>query len=91
MVAVMNFATIGVYVQLVGDDGPWQYAQGFWMTVCSAVMSSTCAFLLGLNSFVLPSFGHRGKMGLSGPQRVFVIQIMIFVTWLGMYPLSLLC
>src|ERR1700734_2549838 len=84
-VAVLNFATIGVYVEVVGDDGPWEYAQGFWMTVCSAAMSSICAFLLALNSFILPAFGHRGEMGLSGPQRVFIIQIMIFVILLGGY------
>ena len=81
----MNFTTIGIFVQIVGDAGDWTYAQGFWMTVCSAGMSSICAFLLALNSFILPAFGKRGKMGLSGPQRVFVIQIMLFIFWLGMY------
>lgn len=86
MVAVMNFATIGIYVQVVGDEGAWEYAQGFWMTICSAVMSTVCAVLLAINSFALPKFGKRGKMGLSGPQRVFVIQIMLFISWLAMYP-----
>ena len=81
----MNFTTIGLYVEIVGDDGAWQYAQGFWMTVCSAVISTVCAILLSLNSFVLPEFGKRGKMGLSGPQRVFVIQIMLFIFWLAVY------
>jgi hypothetical protein len=81
----MNFVTVGVYVQTVGDDGDWTYAQGFWMTVCSAGMSSICAFLMALNSFILPPFGKRGKMGLSGPQRVFVIQIMLFIFWLAVY------
>jgi hypothetical protein len=82
--AIMNFATIGCYVQLIGDPSPFQFAQGFWMTVCSAIMSSVCAFLLALNSFILPEFGKRGNMGLSGPQRVFVIQIMLFIFWLAM-------
>jgi hypothetical protein len=84
-IAIMNFTTIGVYVQTVGDDGDWTYEQGFWMTVCSACMSSACAVLLSLNSFILPAFGKRGKMGLSGPQRVFVIQIMVFIFWLAVY------
>jgi hypothetical protein len=81
----MNFTTIGIYVEIVGDDGAWEYAQGFWMTICSAVLSTVCAVLLSLNSFVLPEFGKRGKMGLSGPQRVFVIQIMLFIFWLAVY------
>ena len=85
--AVMNFATIGCYVQLVGNDSPGQYAQGFWMTICSATISSICAVLLALNSFILPEFGKRGKMGLSGPQRVFVVQIMIFIFWLAVFDL----
>lgn len=85
MVAIINFVTIGVYDQIVGNDGDWEYAQGFWMTTCSAAMSFICAIFLALNSFVLPEFGKRGKMGLSGPQRVFVIQIMIFILWLAMY------
>ena len=88
-VAIMNFTTIGIYVQTVGDDGGWTYAQGFWMTVFSAIMSSICAFLMALNSFVLPAFGKRGEMGLSGPQRVFVIQIMLFIFWLAMFNPSL--
>jgi hypothetical protein len=82
----MNFTTIGIYIQKIGDDGDWAYAQGFWMTICSACMSSICAFLLSLNSSILPAFGKRGKMGLSGPQRVFVIQVMIFIFWLVVYP-----
>lgn len=81
----MNFVTVGIYVQIVGDDGTWTYAQGFWMTVCSAVMSSLCALLMAINSFLLPDWGKRGKMGLSGPQRVFVIQIMLFVFWMAVY------
>jgi hypothetical protein len=81
----MNFATIGCYVQLVGDEGSWKFAQGFWMTVLSAAMSFICAFLLALNSFILPDFGKRGKMGLSGSHRVFVIQIMIFIFWLALF------
>ena len=85
-VAILNFVSVGVYVQIVGDDGAWSYAQGFWMTVCSAALSSICALLMAFNSFFLPPFGKRGKMGLSGPQRVFVIQIMLFVTWLAVYP-----
>ena len=93
ILAIMNFTTIGIYVEIVGDDGAWQYAQGFWMTVCSAVISTVCALLLSLNSFVLPEFGKRGKMGLSGPQRVFVIQIMLFIFWLAVYtsPLFFFC
>lgn len=85
-VAILNFVSVGVYVQIVGDAGAWSYAQGFWMTVCSAALSSICALLMAFNSFFLPPFGKRGKMGLSGPQRVFVIQIMLFVTWLAVYP-----
>ena len=81
----MNFTTIGIYVEIVGDDGAWEYAQGFWMTICSAVLSTVCALLLSLNSFILPEFGKRGKMGLSGSQRVFVIQIMLFIFWLAVY------
>jgi hypothetical protein len=85
MVAVMNFVTVGVYVRMVGDRGAWDYAQGFWMTVCSAALSTICAVLMSINSFMLPDFGKRGKMGLSGPQRVFVIQVMAFVFWLAAY------
>lgn len=55
------------------------------MTVLSAAMSFICAFLLALNSFILPDFGKRGKMGLSGSHRVFVIQIMIFIFWLALF------
>src|SRR5947207_2540322 len=84
-IAIMNFSTIGIYVQIVGDDGGWTYAQGFWMTIISASMSSVCAFLMALNSFILPAFGKRGEMGLSAPQRVFVVQIMIFIFWVVMY------
>ena len=81
----MEFTTVGVYVQTVGDGGYWTYAQGFWMTVGSASISIVCAFLLALNSFILPASGKRGKMGLSSPQRAFVIQIMLFILWLAMY------
>jgi potassium channel subfamily K len=87
--AIMNFVTVGIYVRTVGDDGPWAYAQGFWMTVCSAAMSTICAVLMSINSFMLPDFGHRGKMGLSGPQRVFVVQVMAFVFWLAVYAVCL--
>lgn len=84
MIAIINFTTIGIYVRTVGDKGGWAYAQGFWMTVCSACMSTLCAFLLAANSFILPAFGKRGEMGLSGPQRVFVVQVMLFIFWLTM-------
>jgi hypothetical protein len=83
--AVINVVTVGVYSDIVGDDGDWQFAQGFWMTVCSAILSFSCAGFLALNSFILPEFGKRGEMELSGPQRVFVIQIMIFIFWLALY------
>jgi len=85
MAAVINFVTVGVYVQIEGDDGDWTYAQGFWMTVTSAAMSTVCAVLMVFNTWILPPFGKRGKMGLTGPQRVFVIQIMLFIFWLVMY------
>jgi hypothetical protein len=88
--AIINFATVGVYVQIEGDEGDWTYAQGFWMTVGSAAMSTVCSALMLFNSWVLPPFGKRGKMGLTGPQRVFVIQIMLFIFWLAVYnPLAL--
>jgi hypothetical protein len=83
--AIMNFVTVGVYARMVGDSGAWDYAQGFWMTVCSAALSTICAVLMSVNSFMLPDFGHRGRMGLSGPQRVFVIQVMAFIFWLAVY------
>lgn len=83
--AVMEFTAIGVYVRIVGDGGRWIYAQGFWMTVCSASISFVCAFLLALNAFILPPSRKRGKVGLSCSQRVFVIQIMVFILWLAMY------
>jgi hypothetical protein len=85
VLAVMNFATVGVFVRIVGDGSPFAYAQGFWMTVCSAAMSTVCSALMAINSFFLPHWGKRGKMGLSGPQRVFVVQIMVFIFWLAMY------
>ena len=81
----MDFTAVGVYVRTVGNDGDWTYAQGFWMTVCSASFSFVCAFLLALNSFVLHAFRKRGKFELSGPRRAFVIQIMLFIFWLVMY------
>jgi len=79
----MNFVTVGIYVEIVGDDGPWQYAQGFWMTVCSAGLSTLCAVLMAINSFLLPAWGKKGKMELSGSQRVFIIQIMFFIFWMA--------
>lgn len=84
-VAIMNLTTVALYAATVGDDGPWTYQQGFWMTASSACLSSVCAVLLAINSFILPPFGKRGEMALSGPHRVFVIQIMIFIFWLAMY------
>jgi hypothetical protein len=87
----MNFTTIGCYVRLVSDDGNWQYALGFWMTVCSAAMSFICAFLLALNLFILPEFGKRRETGVSGPQRVFVIEIMLFIIWLTMFDSAACC
>jgi energy-converting hydrogenase Eha subunit A len=87
---IINVVCIVVFVKLVGDGGNWEYAQGFYMTICSACMSFMCAILLAMNTFLLPEFGKRGNMGLSGPQRVFVIQIMIFMFWLTVYPLELL-
>jgi len=81
--AIMNFVTVGIYADTVGDDGDWQYAQGFWMTVCSACLSTLCAVLMAINSFLLHAWGKRGKMELSGPQRVFVIQIMFFIFWMA--------
>jgi len=90
-IAVINFTTIGVYVQIEGDDGDGTYAQGFWMTVSSAAMSTVCSVLMSFNSWILPPFGKRGKMGLTGPQRVFVIQVLLFIFWLAMYrPLSII-
>ena len=83
--AILNFATIGVYVDKVGDDGEWTYAQGFWMTVCSAGMSSICTLLLALNCWFLSSIDKDGKMGLSPIRRAFVIRIMLFIIWLAVY------
>jgi hypothetical protein len=71
-------------VSITNKEIPFVYAQGFWMTICSAVLSTVCAVLLSLNMWLLPAFGKRGEMGISGPQRVFVVQIMLFITWLAM-------
>ena len=81
--AILNFVTVGMYVQIVGNDGEWEYAQGFWMTICSACLSTLCALLIAINTFLVPDLAKRGKMGLSGPQRVFVIQIMFFIVWMA--------
>ena len=81
--------TIGCYVQLVGDERSWRYAEGFWMTCCSAIVSFVSAFLFSVNSFFLPDTGKREQTGLPGPQRVFIIQITIFVIWLSVFGLSL--
>lgn len=85
MSAILNFVTIGVYVDKVGDDGEWAYAQGFWMTVCSAGMSSVCAFLLALNCRFLSFIGKDRKIALSPIRRAFVIRIMLFIIWLALY------
>ena len=85
MAAVLNFATIGAYVARVGGGDDWTYAQGFWMTVCSAGMSSVCAILLALNSWVMHFFGKGNNLALSPVRRAFVIRIMLFVIWLAMY------
>ena len=77
--------TIGCYVQLIGDEGSWRYAEGFWMTCCSAILSFISGFLFSVNSFSLPNNGKRGQTGLSGPQRVFVIQITTFIFWLSVF------
>jgi hypothetical protein len=83
-VGVMNFVTIGIYVQIVGESGGWSYAQGFWMTVCSAAMATVCSILMAIHSFFLPGRWMRSKMELSGPQRTFVLEIMLFIFWLAL-------
>ena len=85
MAAVLNFSTIGAYVDRVGDNGDWTYAQGFWMTVCSAGMSSVCSALLALNSWVMHFFGKDNNLALSPVRRAFVIRIMLFIIWLAVY------
>ena len=55
------------------------------MTCCSAILSFVSGFLFSVNLFFLPNNGKRGQTGLSGPQRVFVIQITTFIFWLSVF------
>jgi potassium channel subfamily K, other eukaryote len=55
------------------------------MTCCSAILSFVSGFLFFVDSFFLPNIAKRGQTGLSGPQRVFVIQITTFIFWLSVF------
>lgn len=88
ILAVINFTTIAVYVRKIGDDGEWTYAQGFWMTVCSAAMSTLCAILLLLYPRTPDGITNSRQKFLSPRQRQFIIYIMIFIIWLAMYLLN---
>lgn len=79
---------IGCYVQLVGEERSWSYAEGFWMTCCFAIISFICAFLFSLYSFFIADTGRRVQTSVPGPQRVFIIQITIFIFWLLAFGLS---
>lgn len=93
IIAAVNFTTVAIYVIRIGDEGDWTYAQGFWMTNCSAAITFLCAILLILNSCVAsqwdPSLGqHHGRYA-SPSQRGFIVHIMLFMIWVAMYKLPL--
>jgi hypothetical protein len=85
--AGINTTTIAVYVKRVGNDGDWEYAQGFWMTVCSASISLICAILLLINSSIQPdqTLESLRTIYASPSQRGFTIDIMMFIIWLAVY------